>query len=118
MPVRLAVAALIADDLGLDDAGAAALDRRERQQPVTGMRPHNWQRSRFRSLRGRGAILEVVRQRLTYERAQLLLCHSRTSTWSMMPARRAMMAAPESRATTASIPVPTKGASDCSSGTA
>jgi len=34
------------------------------------------------------------------------------------PDRRAMMAAPESRATTASIPVPTKGASDCSSGTA
>ena len=30
------------------------------------------------------------------------------STWSMTPARRAMIAAPESRATTASIPVPTK----------
>ncbi len=40
------------------------------------------------------------------------------STWSITPARRAIIAAPESRATTASIPVPTKGASDCSKGTA
>ena len=36
----------------------------------------------------------------------------------MTPDRRAMMAAPESRATTPSIPVPTSGASDCNSGTA
>ena len=40
------------------------------------------------------------------------------STWSTTPARRAAMAAPESRATTASMPVPTNGASACTSGTA
>ena len=33
------------------------------------------------------------------------------STWSTTPVRRAAMAAPESRATTASMPVPTNGAS-------
>src|SRR5215213_4124675 len=40
------------------------------------------------------------------------------STWSTTPARRAAIAAPLSRATTASMPVPTNGASDCTSGTA
>ena len=40
------------------------------------------------------------------------------STWSMTPARLAMMAAPESRATISSMPVPTSGASACRSGTA
>ena len=40
------------------------------------------------------------------------------STWSTTPARRAEIAAPESRATTSSIPVPTSGASACKSGTA
>ncbi len=40
------------------------------------------------------------------------------SIWSTTPARRAPMAAPESRATTASMPVPTKGASARTSGTA
>ncbi len=40
------------------------------------------------------------------------------STWSTMPDRRAAIAAPESRATVSSMPVPTSGASACSSGTA
>ena len=40
------------------------------------------------------------------------------STWSTTPERRAAIAAPESRATVSSMPVPTSGASACSSGTA
>ena len=40
------------------------------------------------------------------------------STWSTTPPRRATTAAPESRATTASMPVPTSGASVWISGTA
>ena len=40
------------------------------------------------------------------------------STWSMIPPRAAWMAAPESIATLPSMPVPTSGASACSSGTA
>ncbi len=40
------------------------------------------------------------------------------STWSTTPERRAAMATPESRATVSSMPVPTSGASDWSSGTA
>ena len=40
------------------------------------------------------------------------------STWSTMPVRRAAMAAPESRATVSSMPVPTNGASARISGTA
>jgi hypothetical protein len=40
------------------------------------------------------------------------------STWSTTPVRRAAIAAPESRATTASMPVPTNGASARTSGTA
>ena len=40
------------------------------------------------------------------------------STWSTTPERSATIAAPESRATLSSIPVPTKGASACSKGTA
>ena len=40
------------------------------------------------------------------------------STWSTTPARRAVIAAPESRATISSMPVPTNGASARSSGTA
>ena len=40
------------------------------------------------------------------------------STWSTTPVRRAAMAAPESRATTSSMPVPTSGASAWISGTA
>ena len=40
------------------------------------------------------------------------------STWSTTPVRRAEMAAPESRATTSSMPVPTSGASGRSNGTA
>ena len=40
------------------------------------------------------------------------------STWSTTPLRRATIAAPESRATRSSMPVPTSGASACSSGTA
>ena len=40
------------------------------------------------------------------------------STWSTTPVRRAAMAAPESRATTASMPVPTSGALVRTSGTA
>ena len=40
------------------------------------------------------------------------------SIWSTMPPRRAAMAAPESRATTDSMPVPTNGASAFTSGTA
>ena len=40
------------------------------------------------------------------------------STWSTMPVRRATMAAPESRATVSSMPVPTSGASARISGTA
>ena len=40
------------------------------------------------------------------------------ATWSTTPERRAGMAAPESRATTGSMPVPTNGASARRSGTA
>ena len=40
------------------------------------------------------------------------------STWSTTPARLAVIAAPESRATISSMPVPTNGASARSSGTA
>ena len=40
------------------------------------------------------------------------------STWSTTPERRAAIAAPESRATVSSMPVPTSGASAWSSGTA
>ncbi len=40
------------------------------------------------------------------------------SIWSTTPVRRAAIAAPESRATIASIPVPTSGASERNSGTA
>ena len=40
------------------------------------------------------------------------------STWSTTPVRRAPIAAPESRATIASMPVPTSGASARTSGTA
>ena len=40
------------------------------------------------------------------------------SMLSMTPSRRATMVAPESRATAASMPVPTSGASDFTSGTA
>ena len=40
------------------------------------------------------------------------------SIWSTTPARRAAIAAPESRATIASMPVPTSGASERNSGTA
>jgi hypothetical protein len=40
------------------------------------------------------------------------------STWSTMPPRRAPIAAPESRATIGSMPVPTNGASARTSGTA
>ena len=40
------------------------------------------------------------------------------STWSTMPVRRAAIAAPESRATVPSMPVPTNGASALTSGTA
>ena len=40
------------------------------------------------------------------------------SSWSTTPERRAMMVAPESRATAASMPVPTIGASVRISGTA
>ncbi len=40
------------------------------------------------------------------------------STWSTTPLRRAPIAAPESRATIGSMPVPTSGASARSSGTA
>ena len=40
------------------------------------------------------------------------------STWSMTPLLLAVIAAPESRATTVSIPVPTNGASALSRGTA
>ena len=40
------------------------------------------------------------------------------STWSTTPARRAVIAAPESRATISSMPVPTNGASARRSGTA
>ena len=40
------------------------------------------------------------------------------STWSTMPSRRQMTTAPESRAVTRSMPVPTSGASPRISGTA
>ena len=40
------------------------------------------------------------------------------SICSTIPVRRAMTTAPESRATTSSMPVPTRGASDWISGTA
>jgi hypothetical protein len=40
------------------------------------------------------------------------------STWSITPPRRAAIAAPESRATVPSMPVPTTGASARSRGTA
>ncbi len=40
------------------------------------------------------------------------------SIWSITPVRRAAIAAPESRATTPSMPVPTNGASARTSGTA
>ena len=40
------------------------------------------------------------------------------STWSTTPVRRAAIAAPESRATIGSMPVPTSGASERTSGTA
>ncbi|MEI9925389.1 MAG: hypothetical protein WDN50_19780 [Bradyrhizobium sp.] len=40
------------------------------------------------------------------------------SIWSITPVRRAAIAAPESRATTPSMPVPTNGASARTNGTA
>src|SRR5436190_15039802 len=94
MSVRLAIAAVIAGHAGLDQAGSVR--RRQRVLVVAGVRREVQQRGRIRRpRRGAGAAGVAIepRQRLADERAQRVLVHAPTSTWSMMPMIAASTAA-------------------------